>query len=102
MFEQILRHKYFFHIMRGLRIAVFVVIVGASSLVYAQDEKVKGLEIVPDTVTAVVDKATALVTGNLQCTMSIDKDKYRNDYITTPQGIRVPRATLGKYDSGVR
>ena len=76
------------------------------SLLYAEaeneKEKVKGLEIVPDTVETVVNKATALLTGNLKCTMTIDKDKYRDDYITTPQGIKMPSKTLGRYDSGVR
>ena len=84
------------------KIAVFVVTVGMCSLLYAGDEEVKGLEIVPDTVETVVNKASALLTGNLKCTMTIDKDKYRDDYITTPQGIRVPSRTLGRYDSGVR
>ena len=88
--------------MRCAKIAVFVVIVGTSSLLYAGEEKTKGLEIVPDTATAIINKASALITGNLECTMTIDKDKYRDDYTLDPQGRRIPRATLKKYDSGVR
>ena len=85
-----------------LKIAVFVAIVGESSLLYAADEKAKGLEVVTDTATAVVNKTTALLTGNLECTMTTGKDKYRKDYTFDPQGRRIPRATLGRYDSGVR
>ena len=84
------------------KIVVFVMIVGTCSLLYAADEMVKGLDIVTDTTAAVVNKASALITGNLECTMAAGKDKYRNDYTFDPQGRRIPRATLGKYDSGVR
>ena len=83
-------------------IAVLAVIICTCTLLYAADEKVKGLEVVTDTASAVVNKASALLTGNLECTMTTDKDKYRNDYTFDPQGRRIPRATLGRYDSGVR
>lgn len=82
--------------------AVFAIIICVCSMAHAADEKVKGLEVVTDTATAVVNKTTALLTGNLECTMSIGKDKFRDDYTLDPQGRRIPRATLKKFDSGVR
>ena len=88
--------------MRYISAAVFIGIFVICASLYAVEEKVKGLEIVPDTVTALVNKADALITGNLECTMTIDKDKYRDDYALDPQGRRIPRSTLKKYDSGVR
>ncbi len=88
--------------MRYVSVVVFVVIAGICASLYAGEEKTKGLEIVPDTLTAIVNKADALITGNLECTMTIDKDKYKDDYTYDPQGRRIPRSTLKKYDSGVR
>jgi len=88
--------------MRYLKIAGFLAIAGVCSLLYAADEKVKGLDLVTDTATAVVNKTTALLTGKLECTMATGKDKYRKDYTFDPQGRRIPRATLGRFDSGVR
>lgn len=87
---------------KKILIIALVFLAGASC--FAAEEKVKtqGLEMVPDTATAVVNKATALITGDLECTMTIGKDKYRDDYTLDPQGRRIPRATLKKYDSGVR
>ena len=85
-----------------MKTVVLAVIVCTSSFLYAADEKVKGLEVVTDTASAVVNKTTALLTGNLEVTMPAGKDKYRNDYTYDPQGRRIPRATLGRYDSGVR
>ncbi|MCX5666219.1 MAG: hypothetical protein NT036_04155 [Candidatus Omnitrophica bacterium] len=81
---------------------VFVVVASICASLYAAEEKTKGLEVVPDTVTAIVNKADALITGNLEVNMEIGKDKYRNDYTLDPQGRRIPRATLKRYDSGVR
>lgn len=83
-------------------IMVFILITGFCSFLYAAEEKTKGLEVVTDTASAVVNKASALLTGNLECTMSTGKDKYRDDYAMDPQGRKIPRATLKKYDSGVR
>lgn len=85
-----------------VRIAVLAVIIGMCQILSAAEEKAKGLEIVPDTATAVVNKVSALVSGNLECTMTIGKDKYKDDYTFDPQGRRIPTATLKKYDSGVR
>ena len=100
--------------MRYIGIAVFILMLGICPALYAEEAEetketekakeveTKGLEMVPETVMAVVNKADALLTGNLKCTMTIDKDKYRDDYTFDPQGRRIPRATLGRYDSGVR
>ena len=79
-------------IMRKMPGAIFaVLIMGVGVSVFAEDTKVKGVEIVPDTATAIVNKANALLTGNLECTMTIGKDKYRNDYDMDPQGRKIPR-----------
>ena len=88
--------------MRYVSVVVFTVIAGMCASLYAGEEKTKGLDIVPDTVNAIVSKADALITGNLECTMTIGRDKYRDDYTLDPQGRRIPRSTLKKYDSGVR
>jgi hypothetical protein len=68
----------------------------------ADEAKVKGVEIVSDTAMAVVNKTEALLAGDLQCTMSTGKSKYRDDYIVNPLGQKMPRGTLKKYDDGVR
>jgi len=81
---------------------VFVFIVSICASLYAAEEKAKGLEIVPDTATSIVNKVEALITGNLEVNMKVGKDKYRDDYTFDPQGRRIPRSTLKKYDSGVR
>jgi hypothetical protein len=79
-----------------------------SSFAFAEDTagektpKVKGIEIVPDTATSVINKVDALLTGDLTCTMSTGRGKYRDDCDTNPLGIKIPRRTLGKYDDGVR
>ncbi|MDO8535817.1 MAG: hypothetical protein Q7S30_02240 [Candidatus Omnitrophota bacterium] len=85
-----------------MKIVILAMVIGACPLLYAAEEKVAGLEVVTDTATAVVNKTTALLTGKLECTMATGRDKYRNDYTFDPQGRRIPRATLGRFDSGVR
>jgi hypothetical protein len=70
--------------------------------VYAEEAKVKSVEVVPETAVAVLNKVNAFFQGDLTWTMPVGKDKCRDDYTVTPQGIRVPRETLGKYDDGVR
>lgn len=68
----------------------------------AQQPKTKGVEVVPETATAILQKASALLTGDLTVTMPPAENKDKNGYTVTPQGIKVPKATLGKYDNGVR
>lgn len=86
------------------RTFIFVIMLTCqvSWMAYAEEARTTGLKIVPDTATAVVNKATALLDGSLECTMTIGKDKHRDDYTTDPLGRRIPRGTLKKYDSGVR
>lgn len=88
--------------MRYVNIAVFSIVVWTCSMLYAGEEKTEGLEVVPDTAVAVLRKVNAFFTGNLEWTMPSGKDIYKDDYTFDPQGRRIPRATLGKYDSGVR
>ena len=71
-------------------------------LAWAEEEKPKSVEIVPQTAVTVLQKVNAFFQGDLTWTMPAGKDKYRDDYTVTPQGIRVPKSTLGKYDSGIR
>jgi len=57
--------------------------------------KVTGISTATDAVTSVVDKADALLTGNLSITMEPDKDKSltKNDYTYNALGQRVPKTT---------
>ena len=82
--------------------AIVALIAGMCGAGYAEDEKTKGLDVVPDTAVTVLKKLNAFFTGNLEWTMPTGKDIYKDDYTLDPQGRRIPRATLGKYDSGIR
>jgi len=99
--------------MKYIKPVVFILAIGMCSILCAAEEsvknnvkdsepKTKGLEIVPETASAVVNKATALLTGDLDYRMAPGKDKYKDDYDLDPQGRHIPRRTLKKYDSGVR
>ena len=83
-----------------------VVVIGALVLssipVYAEEAKVKSVEIVPETALSVLKKVNAFFTGDLTWTMPAGKNKYKDRYTVDPLGNKVPRSTLGKYDSGVR
>ena len=70
--------------------------------VQAEETKVKGVDVVPDTAVTILKKVNAFFTGNLEWTMPPGRDKYKDDYTVDPNGRRIPRATLGKYDDGVR
>lgn len=90
------------------RVAIFLaVLVSAGAIcgpLYAEEEnaaeknKVQGVDLVTDAVAAVVTKAFAILSGNLEVTMPPDtdriknKDKYRLDAI----GQTVPKATIAK------
>ena len=69
---------------------------------YAEEAKVKGVDVVPETAVTVLKKVNAFFNGDLTWTMPAGKDKYRDDYTTDVTGKRIPRSTLGKYDDGVR
>jgi hypothetical protein len=85
-------------------ITTLAVILAACALACAGEEKpkTKGLEIVTDTATSVVNKAAAMLEGDLEIKQEIGRDKFRNDYDMDPLGRKIPRGTLKKYDSGVR
>jgi hypothetical protein len=70
--------------------------------VCAEEPKAKSIEIVPETAVTVLQKVNAFFTGDLTWTMPAGKDISKDDYTVTPQGIKVPRSTLKKYDDGVR
>jgi len=82
--------------------AIFTLMIVVSAAAFAEDTKVKGVEVVPDTAVAVLKKVNAFFTGDLTWTMPSGKDIHRDDYTVNPLGQRTPRSTLGKYDDGVR
>ena len=81
---------------------ILALMICMSAYAFAEDAKVKGVEIVPDTAVSVLKKVNAFFTGDLTWTMPSGKDIYRNDYTVNPLGQKTPRSTLGKYDDGVR
>lgn len=82
---------------------IFVILMLLTNIpVCAEETKVKSVEVVPETAVTILQKVNAFFTGDLTWTMPAGKDKYKDDYAVTPQGIKVPRSTLGKYDDGVR
>ena len=81
----------------------FVMIAGACAMGYAEEEqKTKGLDVVTDTAISLIHKTNAYFQGNLDWTMPEGKDKYEKDYTVNALGQKIPRSTLGKYDSGNR
>lgn len=82
--------------------AAIIVILGGCCLANAEDDKTKGVEMVPETAVTILKKANAFFAGNLEWTMPAGKDKYKNDYTVNAMGNKVPAATLKKGDSGVR
>lgn len=64
----------------------------------AEERSQKGLEIIPDTVAAAVNKTTALLAGDLEITMSSQADgaKNKRNYTTNALGQKVPRSTIIK------
>lgn len=81
---------------------VLMLILLSDILICAEDSKVKGIDVVPETAVTVLQKVNAFFTGDLTWTMPAGKDKYKNDYTVDPLGKKVPRSTLGKYDDGIR
>ena len=88
--------------MRYLIVLILASMIGSGISVCAEEVRVKGVDVVPDTAVAVLRKVNAFFAGDLTWTMSPDKDRYRDDYTVDPLGRRIPRSTLGKYDDGVR
>jgi hypothetical protein len=60
--------------------------------------KVQGVDLVTDATAAVVTKATALVTGNLEVKMEIDNDRAKREqnYTRNALGEKVPKTTVKK------
>ena len=85
-----------------IAIAGLMMIAGACGSSFAEEEKAKGLDVVTDTALAIIHKTDAFFQGHLAWTMEPGKDKYCNDYTVDALGRRIPRSTLGKYDSGIR
>jgi hypothetical protein len=83
-------------------IAVLISVLLSAIMVHAEDQKVKNLDVVPDTAVTILQKVNAFFAGNLTWTMPAGKDIYRDDYTVDPLGRKIPKSTLGKYDDGVR
>lgn len=78
------------------KIAILVVlIVGASVLSYAEEaeQKAQGLDMVSDTVATAFNKATALLSGKLEITMSLDKPNTEEQFTINAIGQKVPKST---------
>ncbi|MBU0604839.1 MAG: hypothetical protein KKH77_00970 [Candidatus Omnitrophica bacterium] len=78
------------------KIAIFVVlIVEACVLSYAEEaeQKAQGLDMVSDTVATAFNKATALLSGKLEITMSLDKPNTEEQFTTNAIGQKVPKST---------
>ncbi|MDD3904901.1 MAG: hypothetical protein PHS46_00030 [Candidatus Omnitrophica bacterium] len=58
--------------------------------------KVQGVDLVTDATAAVVTKATALMTGNLEVKMEIDNDRAKREqnYTRNALGEKVPKTTV--------
>jgi hypothetical protein len=67
-----------------------------SSAVQEAPKKAKGLEVVTEAATSVIDKADALLTGDLKITMSTEKEKAKKkkDYTLDALGVMVPKETM--------
>ena len=83
-------------------IIFLAVILGICGSGLAEENKTKGLDIVTDTAVTVIKKTDAFFQGNLEWQMKPGADKYKKDYTVDALGRKIPRATLGKYDSGER
>jgi len=80
--------------MRYAIIAVLALSTGMCFTAYADGEnKAKGLEMVTETAGAAVGKVNALLTGNLEITMSGEPAVDKTKYTTNAIGQRVPVST---------
>jgi hypothetical protein len=62
----------------------------------AQKQDAKGLDMVSDTVSSVFGKANALLSGNLEVTMSKEKVDTSGQYTRNAIGQKVPTSTAVK------
>lgn len=78
-------------------IAVAGLAICVPALIYAENVKPKepkGLDVASDTAITVIQKTNAFFQGNLEITMSGDKDKYKkSDYTVNAMGVKVPKST---------
>jgi len=84
--------------MKGALLVIIIMVACFSA--HAQDDKqdAKGLDMVSDTVAAVFNKANALLSGNLEVTMSKEEDRARSaqEYTTNALGQKVPKSSAIK------
>ncbi len=80
-------------------LAIISVSTVISGTLYAADEKkVQGVDLVTDTAAAVVTKAFAILSGDLEVTMKPEEDKAKKkeNYTENALGEMVPKATVTK------
>ncbi len=79
---------------RYMGIAAMLITAGLSLPAHAEEKKpAQGLDMVSDTVAAAFNKANALLSGNLDVTMSLEKPDTREESTTNALGQRVPKST---------
>ena len=78
--------------------AVFVMIVLMCGSLFADEKKVQGVDLVTDAAAAIVTKAFAILSGNLEVTMAADNGriKNKNNYTEDAIGQMVPKSTVTK------
>ncbi|MCX5677735.1 MAG: hypothetical protein NTY76_01345 [Candidatus Omnitrophica bacterium] len=82
---------------RYIGIAAALIIAGLCFSAQAEEkDTAKGLDMVSDTVAAAFSKANALISGNLDVTMSLDKPDTKEQSTTNALGQRVPKSTAIK------
>lgn len=83
--------------MRYRGIAVVIITAGLCLSAGAEEkEAAKGLDMVSDTVATAFNKANALLSGNLDVTMSLEKPDTEEQFTTNALGQRVPKTTAIK------
>lgn len=83
--------------MRYSVIAAVLITAGLCFSAKAEEkEAAKGLDMVSDTVTAAFSKANALLSGNLDITMSLEKPDTGEQFTTNALGQKVPKSTALK------
>ena len=75
--------------------AIFMLLTGTVGSAYSEEQKAQGVDLVTDAAAAVVTKAFAILSGNLEVTMTTDTDRIKNkkNYTENAIGQMVPKAT---------
>lgn len=76
--------------------AVIVLALGACVSAYAADDQEIKYDYVTETVSGVVNKAAAILTGQAEITVSPDNDGKPGDFTRDAIGRRVPKSTAVK------